>query len=251
MGGGTDGSIFRGRMESQSIRTDGKAFENHQYISSKVKGSTKLSYTAEAGWMGMEQFSFGWNFTGCAHTGSCRYTQEEYDKKLKQVKDKEYDWNITAIVDAFGPEGGIFHEQHPDPHYVFYNRGLWGNIQQDKAEKMMALLYNYTSKRCFYRSTTGSERTRQDQINEHEDTVVRRTAYAHGCEYIDVGHLTKEFSTTIYMHPAPPPNKMFDPPRHNMFEYLSVFWDSVHYQPWVYEELNTVLLNILCNTRLV
>jgi phospholipase/lecithinase/hemolysin len=26
-----------------------------------------------------------------------------------------------------------------------------------------------------------------------------------------------------------------------------VFWDSVHYTPWVYEALNNVLLNVLCN----
>jgi hypothetical protein len=33
------------------------------------------------------------------------------------------------------------------------------------------------------------------------------------------------------------------------FEYTNVFWDSVHYQPWVYEELNNVMLNVLCNAK--
>lgn len=33
-----------------------------------------------------------------------------------------------------------------------------------------------------------------------------------------------------------------------MVEYNSIFWDSVHYMPWVYEELNNLLLNMLCNT---
>lgn len=93
--------------------------------------------------------------------------------------------------------------------------------------------------RCFFRSTTGCGRTRDNNLDRMEYGPVRKASYAAGCEYFDVLHLTDEFSMMLFLHPAPP--------RNLMFEYKTIFWDSVHYQPWVYEELNNMLLNVLCN----
>ena len=49
------------------------------------------------------------------------------------------------------------------------------------------------------------------------------------------GHLTEEFGA------------LKAPGRNRTHPSASVFVDHVHYQPWVYEELNNILLNVLCN----
>ena len=93
--------------------------------------------------------------------------------------------------------------------------------------------------RCFYKSTTGCLRSLEDGIGNHEFGAVRVATFDAGCEYMDAAHLTEEFSQFLYAHPPPP--------RNVMSEHDTIFWDLVHYQPWVYEELNNLLLNVLCN----
>mmetsp|Transcript_54121 Transcript_54121/g.114988 ORF Transcript_54121/g.114988 Transcript_54121/m.114988 type:complete len:460 (-) Transcript_54121:207-1586(-) len=251
LGGGVDGGLFNGRMEAHTLRNGGKAVENMKYVTAEGKndlndgGRVTFSYAMESGWEGSEYFSPGWNFTGCAFTGTCRYTPEQYEEKIKLDETRSFDWNYTKITDAL-QKGSSFAEQHLGTNYVLYNRGLWGRINQNTVKDVMELMYNFTggkesmANRCFFRSTTGCERTRSNGINNYEYTTVRRATYDGGCEYVDVAHLTEEFSTLFYNHP---------PPARSGLEYGSVFWDAVHYQPWVYEELNQVLLNILCNSQ--
>jgi hypothetical protein len=66
-----------------------------------------------------------------------------------------------------------------------------------------------------------------------------------GCGLLDYGHLTKEFGLLSFSHPAPPSQK--NGTIWNAREREDVFFDAVHYTPWVYEELNNILLNVLCN----
>ena len=189
------------------------------------------------------------------------------------------DWQYPSIIEAFGGNSDssvdnnsnnennknvtksqtmttktVFREQYADVNYVFYNRGLWGKIPEEKARKMMSLLHDFTTprggdwggdndsnnpkNRCFFKSTTGCGRSHSEHY-DYEFRIVRPAAFLVGCEYMDVGHLTREFASFHFSHPQPP--------RDVMFEYSTIFWDAVHYQPWVYEELNTVLLNVLCN----
>ena len=273
LGGSTDGGIFHGRMESQSVRVrpnqvGPESVENMQYITSEEDGRTNLMYVTEIGWSGTERF-VGWKFTGCAHNASCRYTPEQYEHNLKRYTANEFDWNYTLITDAFGPNGTLYREQHLDHNYVFYNRGLWGKIQEDKAKKMMESLHNITSththshthshthtggnehenenqnNRCFFRSTTGCQRTKENDLASWEYGPIRNATYAAGCEYLDITHLTEEFSSMVYEYDDDGREEDED----EEFEYTNVFWDSVHYQPWVYEELNNVMLNVLCNAK--
>ena len=243
LGGGTDGGVYRGRMESQVVGAEPNG-QSMQYISSEEDGRTKLSFVSELGWFGTEPFT-GWKFTGCAHNASCRYTDERYEHNLKRHKANDFDYNYTSITEAFGSYGTSFRDQYLDTTYAFYNRGLWGQIQEEKAKKMMASLHDITGgnekqfNRCFFKSTTGCERSRDINLVNMEYGPVRKASYAAGCEYFDVSHLTDEFSMMLFLLPPPP--------RNLMFEFRTIFWDSVHYQPWVYEELSNVLLNVLCN----
>jgi hypothetical protein len=71
-------------------------------------------------------------------------------------------------------------------------------------------------------------------MTSHEDGPVRKAATDAGCNFYDVGHVTEEFGH-------------MKSPEHD----AGVFWDGSHYVPWVYEELNNLLLNILCNNQIL
>mmetsp|Transcript_22253 Transcript_22253/g.46639 ORF Transcript_22253/g.46639 Transcript_22253/m.46639 type:complete len:557 (+) Transcript_22253:127-1797(+) len=322
LGGGNDGGVFDGRMESRSVRSSVNSVENMQYVSPPLPleeedrreltsfyernketmanydaekytqrslwaGRTKLSFVFEHGWEPNDVFSPGWNFTGCAYSGHCRYGPEDYQRNfVKAENNTGFDWNHSSIVEAFdgGATGSdstdfnstnskstnitytninstnfakkkkknVFQHQFFDANYVFYNRGLWGKLSLDKADVLFPLLREFVppihskhggfsqKNRCFYRSTTGCERSQEGDIGNWEHEIVRKAAFRSGCEYLDFHHVTEEFGDLQYAFPKPPGD--------DMFEYWSVFWDSVHYQPWVYEELNNLLLNILCNS---
>lgn len=292
VGGGVDGDVFHGRLESHSTRDCKNEGENMQYVTTATTTTqesstppkavtvlapnnkmrwadrTKLSYTMESGWGEESTTSPGFNFTGCAYNASCRYTPEEYTPNIRRCEEGDVHFKYSSIEEAFGGVTGgdgsvvantttIFQDQYADVDIAFYNRGLWGKITDNRAKQMMKLLHDFTNhpssssqdvdnsgddlsrSRCFFRTTSGCSRSLDDGHMEHEYNVARKAAYSVGCEYMDNGHLTHEFALLLFAHPQPP--------RNVMAEYLTVFWDSVHYQPWVYEELNNLMLNVLCN----
>lgn len=246
LGGASDGSVYHGRMEAQYVRSPDVMANTLQYVASEVDGRIKATFLEELGWNGDEEW-MGWNFSGCAYNATCRYTQETYDENMRKYEQNEFDWSYSNVTSAFS-KGTDIHSQYADTNYVFYNRGLWGKIPIAKAKMMMVALNALTggdenqSNRCFFRSTTGSERSRDNNIEKIEYGAVRKIAYAAGCEYFDIAHITDEFSRMLFKHPKPPRSRLSN-------EYSSIFWDAVHYVPWVYEELNNLMLNMLCNSQ--
>jgi hypothetical protein len=88
LGGGTDGTLFHGRMEAPSVRAS-VSVENYQYVSSEEDARTRLTVIGEYGWNGNEPFR-GWNFSGCAHNGTCRYTPESYQNNLDRLAKNDF-----------------------------------------------------------------------------------------------------------------------------------------------------------------
>ena len=249
MGGGTDGDVFHGRMESRSYRSSNwprvPAVDHMQYTRSSEdygagNGRTKLSFVYELGRGGWEPF-MGFDFRGCGHNATCRYTSEEWQEREKRVIAKDFDWEYPNIVEGFGRNGTKFLTQHQDTNYVIYNRGIWGALQVEKAERMMPLLYELiggdegkkgSNNRCFFRSTTGCPLT--EKLESWESGPIRNATIEAGCEYFDIAHATEEFYSISNNHT----------------EFKNTFWDRWHYVPWVYEELNNLLLNVLCNAQI-
>ena len=158
------------------------------------------------------------------------------------------------IMTGFGLNGTKFHAQHENTNYIFYNRGIWGAIQPLKAKQIMSSIYQMIGgggdddddddengrNRCFFKSTTGYYGEDWKHLKHLEDGLVRNITYNAGCEYFDVGHVTEKFSTwKETKHHGKEKNHKF----------YNTYWDRVHYVPWVYEELNNLLLNVLCNTK--
>ena len=222
LGGGTDGGLFRGRMEAKSVRAEPSSVEGYQYISSEEDGRTTLTFVSEYGWNGNEQFR-GWNFTGCAYDGTCRYTPESYQTNMERYNKSGFDWDYPDITTAFASDTA-FRKQHQKTNFILYNRGLWGALPETKAQTMMEAMHimkggKYAiTNRCFFRSTTGSDRSREKSINSHEYQKVRNVVLNAGCEYFDIAHVTEEFSEFVYML-----KPLF------AREYRHIFWDGVHY----------------------
>jgi len=242
---------FDGYLESTSIRRNGfdTSVDNFLYASPVTATSPKekqflLSFTSESGWADTPTPIRGFNFTGCAYNGSCNYTDELFEERWQRLKNESYDFN-EPFVDAISPTG-MFRKNLPPVDIAQYNRGLWGALNNpEKVEKIAQNLYDFTGKekgRCFFRSTTG----RFSKTMGVERGHVKDLTLKSGCGYIDSAHLLEDFNEMEFRWP-PPPSSSIGVNVHD--ERLTVYWDAVHFMPWVYEELNTVLLNILCNVQ--
>mmetsp|Transcript_43285 Transcript_43285/g.48986 ORF Transcript_43285/g.48986 Transcript_43285/m.48986 type:complete len:540 (-) Transcript_43285:41-1660(-) len=263
-GGGTDGNVFNGRMESKSVHVPYRIRDlgtvRMQYVTDSNESSIRLNLVMEVGESGKESFN-GWNLTGCAYTASCRYTEEEYKANLNQLLQKQFDWKFRSITDAFDSNsnnGTTFQRQFLENiDYAFYNRGIWGQVELDTAKKMMASLYRITNGRrqpnsrssdnddetkCFYKSTTAAA-ANADKKMEREANIqwewgpIQKATLEAGCGYFDVYHLTKDLVKPPWTQPS----------TQTLKDGSSPFTDPYHFQPWVYEELNNILLNTLCN----
>jgi hypothetical protein len=128
--------------------------------------------------------------------------------------------------------------------------------------------------RCFFKSTTAGATSFRDHYFETELRTIRPHAVQSGCTYLDFAYLTEDFGALDYestlRNPRAERRSVFvDQVRAldrtldrevcallllgRTFAYVRPFYfiglAQVHLQPWVYEELNQVLLNVLCNNR--
>lgn len=242
---------FDGYMESNSVRRaatfkDENIVENYFYASPPKRqedGDERrvfLSYNSELGWHANPLNIHGFTYTGCAFSGTCNYTNDLAKQRIERATRLDFDFS-QPLETAIGPNG-VLRQVLPPVNISLYNRGLWGVVDKEKANRIMPLLHDFSqgSKgRCYFRSSTG----RFEGIRQHELQVMMEATAKAGCGFIDVGHLLEDFNTLRYLHPGPPGQEYGN----IKIERDTIYWDSVHFNPWVYEELNNMLLNVLCN----
>jgi hypothetical protein len=248
VGGAADGGVYHGRMECDCSRGGldchkdrlGCDVENFFYASEPVKDNkrTAISFFFESGWGDHPRPIKGFNFTGCALTGTCRSNETAANER----KDKAYNGTYNfyqPLGDALEKNGSLW-QVIPPVDVSIYNRGLWGTLTTEQANRYMPLFRALTSQRqngrCFFKSTTGSDRT-SGRSFQHEQTTLRNITLQAGCSFLDLAQITKDFGRL--------PEKGADGEIH--WERATIFQDSVHFRPWVYEEFNNILLNALCN----
>jgi hypothetical protein len=242
LGGDMDGGVFHGRLQCGCAREAGppqldELTENALYESDN---GVKISYIGEIGFGNLPSPVHGWNFTDCSKNGTCRSATEDNDALFTRAKAHDWDWN-APLHEALN--SSLPHVL-PDVDIAIYNRGHWGALDQELAEKVMPLLHQWAGKgRCFYRTTTAGPITHR--LREPETTYIKMAAFNAGCGFLDFAHLTEEFRSLPFGHPAPPreENERIS----NFRERGDIFWDSVHFVPWVNEEMNNLLLNVVCN----
>lgn len=165
-----------------------------------------------------------WWFMRSLHCGS-----------LDRARAKDWDWNITLMDPAKGGFATL-KRLFGKIDISLYNRGNWNQMTQPMTKDLMTQFSFLATEQCFYKSTTNSPRTRIRPYMRpliEMDRVFAETKNA-GCGYLDYAHVTSAFEHYAVNH---------DP------EFQNIFLDVVHYLPWVYEELNNLLLNVLCNAK--
>jgi hypothetical protein len=136
-------------------------------------------------------------------------------------------------------------QQLPPVDIAIYNRGYWGELPRERAYEIMPALYDFSQGakgRCFFKTTTGGQ-----HMLEGERSHVRDAAWMAGCGFLDFAHLVADFNNIWFRPGRGPPMQEYG---HNVEERNTIFWDQAHFQPWVNEELNNVLLNVLCNAQM-
>jgi len=251
IGGGVDGGVFRGRMECDCVRggvqcpadSPGCDVENFFYTTREegTAGSgrrTNVSFFFEDGWGDDPRPIRGFNFTDCAPSGSCLHNNAVVQTKKQRASQLSYNWE-QPLGDALERNGSL-RELVPPVDVSIYNRGLWGQLTTAQTQRYMPLFRDLTaarSGRCFFKSTTGSERMSEKSL-AHEQGFVKNETTKAGCSFLDVAQITNDFGKLTSKEDAP----NYRPER------STIFFDTVHFRPWVYEELNNILLNVLCNS---
>lgn len=270
VGGGSDGDIFDGHMEcncARSLRMQcGEpltaklcATENELYVSppipkSMVDDGTEqrfiLSNIQETGRAYRPTPIKGFNFTGCAFTGTCRRSHNLTQELLQRAEHNDFDFSQPLAAALY--EDGVLRQHLPPVNVSIYNRGLWGALPRENSAKILPRLYNFTGRehgRCFYRSTTASPQSGEQKIRTIEDGYVRQDTFDAGCSFLDFARITQPFEHLKFQNQHLLRHKVQKGERRLSIaqERQSIYRDANHFQPWVYEELNNLLLNVLCN----
>ena len=256
-----DRGLFEGRMEcdcARDISGSGKrqpavGFENKLYASPILNDQGEravLSNFQEIGWGAVRDPLQGFGFTGCAFHGTCQLTHKQQEDYIAQGNLDNFTWQ-QSFEKAIQPgEGnGTLRSILPPVDFGIYNRGLWGQLDAEQAGRIFPLLYDWAGNgtgRCFYKATTGGD-TQYHARHEHEVNTIQGLALSAGCSFLDYGHITRDFASLPFQLPYPPTQEGGN--LSSTQERLGIYWDKVHFYPWVYEELNNVLLNVLCNWK--
>jgi len=267
IGGGTDGGIFEGHMECncarrllmqcrEPLKNNMCATENELYVSPPIRSSNGteqrfiLSNVQENGGAYRPSPIKGFYFTGCAFTGSCRRSYNVTQELVQRAEQNDFDFSQPLTAALY--ENGVLRQHLPPANISIYNRGLWGALPRENSAKILPRLYNFTGRehgRCFYRSTTASPQEGAENIHTIENGYVRQDTFDAGCSFLDFARITQPFGHLKFQDQPLLRNKAQGGERQlsNDQERRSIYWDAFHFQPWVYEELNNLLLNVLCN----
>jgi hypothetical protein len=242
-GGGTDGrgGIMNGRMECKSHRPtgpdQGETNDNTLYVNAHSRAT--LSFAFEVGWGDTPKPLRGYHFTNCSFEGTCRRTPEDADHIANRTRSNDYDWE-QPFPEAIDRNGTLRDVLPSAPDYVIYNRGVWGQLPEARAQRIMPILRDWVAgglegqsgqdgsdsedKRCFYRSTTANYLSLRDDFFRSELRRVRPHAYRAGCSYLDFAYLTEPFTALDFAEQMNQPKST---------ERRSVFVDSVRTSIWV------------------
>ena len=138
-----------------------------------------------------------------------------------------------SFPDALAPGNGTLRKILPPANISIYNRGIWGKLSPNRAKVAFSYMYDWVGEEnglCFFKTTTGSTRTRTGAIDQHDQTSIIPEAENRGCFTLDWASLTREFSMIdprghVSLKETTNPKPKIIPIQRP--ERLHVFWDSV------------------------
>jgi hypothetical protein len=240
---------FQSRSNSSHRVHSNNAKRQHRLLSVDDNKSIKLTFLVNLNNSDMHLLTR----SHCEETGSCQYDDQLLGKILQDVESGKH-WELNnALLPAL--DRSVLSKVLPDVDIAIYNNGLWAGGYPDVSfiSQVMEKLSNLTHKqedsgplgRCFWKGTSPAFHIpafkKYPALFAAADEPYRIAAMKYGCQVLDIAHVTKNFAAFNYHGGYR--NKWGDEFED---EQMAVYADAAHFQPWVNEELNQILLNVLC-----
>ena len=272
------GSGFNGRLECQCVRDEVETSTEDMFyerggIVNPVKSPNfidnptisenriprdpdiaKISFLNDLSLVPMH----AWRRSHCSRTSSCNLTESDWYDLRSKARNMTWDYNQFATNRNFASD--FLQKVVPDVDIALFNRGLWAGWPMDIKEStsvfqslyQLATIQNAGT--CYWKGTTPSRAGGMSEFDLYPHTFARReaevrhNAYVEGCGVYDVSHVTQQFASMHWEGDVGRrsifPDKI--PNDYGEREHKNVYMDASHFEPWVSEELNQVLLNVLC-----
>jgi hypothetical protein len=270
---GLGGDYFHGKLECQCFRGKvEKSVENMFYESNTttssttdmgtssnpsgqtetVPGSIKLTYLSDNIVFPMK----GWKRNHCSHTSSCQMSESDWEDYGQKRWDYEYYDDNPLLYDHLSSH------MIPDVNIALVNRGLWATLPTNTTTmavifKKLSQIIQKNSGRCFWKGTTLPMEPKMTELLGYSPSSptnftllerhIRSLSHHYHCESYDLSHVTSAFVEMLGTEEYSSKNNVtWSGGAKSRYEITDVYIDRVHFQPWVYEEFNQILLNVLC-----
>jgi hypothetical protein len=246
------GAGFNGHLECDCCRGR-DSIDNMYYRNIFRNGSfeippVKLTFLGSRG--SSQGPMWGMRPSSCAEKGTCQLSSSDWDSKLQKLVGKKLDWQYYVESPDF-TEALDKELIAPGVDIAIFNQGLWGHVPTNlkNVSAIFKGLFSLTQKhngKCFWKGTTAGFNGAVSAVHQTPETFptaergVQDAAYSNGCGVFDLSRVTKDFTSFAWNGDIGRPKCCGDS------EMMNVYWDAVHFQPWVYEEFNQILLNVLC-----
>jgi hypothetical protein len=276
MGGGDDGGVMNGHLESASVRAAGSApgQDSDNFLYAHGTSRAVLSYSFEAGWGDHPRPLQGYRYTNCSFAGSCRKSADQMRALGNRSMADDFDWQqpFPEAIYANGTLRAALPSHHARPPRLGRWRQRQGQQQQQQPRRQQQRGSGFRRPVLLQvhhqRVRLAQGRGLPGGAADHSVPRVPGRVLLLGLRVPDrdlcrprcgragrhraqdrlprLGTCARTCSMPVFLCPTGPPFS-------HWFclsmcrSILSCAGGQVHYQSWVYEELNQVLLNVLCN----
>lgn len=248
---GLGSHYFNGKLECQCYRGQGERSVENMYYENIINSSMqlKLTYMSDNIVYPMK----GWKRSHCSTESVCQMNETNWYEFGEKKWDYEYYDDDPLLYDY------ISKFQVPDVNIILVNRGLWTGIPTNITT--MSKIFQYISEitkknsgRCFWKGTTVPMEPKMTELLGYRpshpsnfsllEKDIRHLGSKYSCESFDLSHVTSHFIDMLGSDYCVTNNSTWN--SNSRFKLTDIYIDRVHFQPWVYEEFNQILLNVLC-----
>jgi hypothetical protein len=250
---GLGSNYFNGNLECQCFRGHVERSVENMFYESHIDSANTRTSILKATYMS-DNIVFpmkGWKRSHCSASSSCQmnlthwfeFGEKKWDYEFFDDDPHLYDHLLNVI---------------PDVNIALINRGLWTEIPTNATAmtiifKKLSQMIAKNSGRCFWKGTTVPMEPKMTELLGYFPTAdnftllerpIRHLSHRHMCESFDLSHVTSDFVDMLGTDYCLKNNATWN--SRSRYKMTDVYIDRVHFQPWVYEEFNQILLNILC-----
>jgi hypothetical protein len=245
-----DNAISRPSVMPSSGKRSGEESSQIKPVDKEAQDRVRLSFLSNLGDLNVHL----WSRSFCERTASCNLTADAWYRLQDKANNKSWDIDADLLTVITNHLTKII----PDVDIALFNTGLWGGGGHRWVKEVMQRLFSFVhgrkfplkddeqptkAGRCYWKGMSPAWSTNANGYPDSfasADNENRVAAYDAGCGVFDVRHVTKQFASFQWMGDLGRASCCGEK------EMMQVYFDAAHFQPWVNEELNQILLNQLC-----